>query len=345
MATADEALGSKTPLGSGLAAGVEAISLNQVVTFTRYRRLVLPLDGYVFWVRASILGPSALIGSALPNRVFPNQAASALTPARTFDAKGSLHYLTDTRQEASETYAANRVTFTALEEVTDLSEVAPDELWIGEFDGLRFAFSSRNSFYRQADLYHYVGFAVYADMATQIIDDPRGFDSRNVIVSNSLPAWLALNGYNPGYGFGNPSLTLYPSFLVPNNLEPPYAAVDIPPELTRAMASAPRINPLTSSHSQLCTDTVRITLWGTRNFSALDFVDCVNQYSVDRGIIGIMNVPVVRDEKRTQSELGTIAQKKTVEFEVSYVQERVNDVALQIIRSAVPSFTVDGRAA
>lgn len=345
MATADEALGSKTPLGSDLAAGVEAISLNQVVTFTRYRRLVLPLDGYVFWVRASILGPSALIGSALPNRVFPNQAASALTPARTFDAKGSLHYLTDTRQEASETYAANRVIFTAEEEITDLSEVAPNELWIGEFDGLRFAFSSRGSFYRQADLYHYVGFAVYADMATQIIDDPRGFDSRNVIVSNSLPAWLALNGYNPGYGFGNPSLTLYPSFLVPNNLEPPYAAVDIPPELTRAMASAPRINPRNSTHTQLCTDTVRITLWGTRNFSALDFVDCVNQYSVDRGIIGIMNVPVVRDEKRTQSELGTIAQKKTVEFEVSYVQERVNDVALQIIRSAAPSFTVDGRAA
>lgn len=345
MATAAEAALSKTPLGSDLAAGLESLDLNQVITFTRYQRLVLPLDGYVFFVKAALLGPSALINAALPNRSAPNQAPAAVTPVRTFDAKGSMHYATDTRQEAAETYGANRMIFTSEEEINDLNEIDPGTLWIGEFDGTRFAFSSRGSFYKQADLYHYTGFAIYADMATQIIDSPAGFDSRNVIVSNSLPAWLALNGYNPGYGFGNPSLILYPSFLVPNNLPPPYGAVDIPPELTRALASAPRLDSRTSTHSQLCSDTVRITLWGTRNFSALDFVDCVNQYSRDFGVIGLMNMPVIRDEKRTQSELGTIAQKKSVEFEVSYVQARINDIAQQIIRSAIPSFYVDGVAA
>jgi hypothetical protein len=85
---------------------------------------------------------------------------------------------------------------------------------------------------------------------------------------------------------------------------------------------------------------VRITLYGTRNFSALDFVDCVNQYSLDTDLIGIMNLPTVRDEKRTQSELSTIAMKKSVEFVVSYYQQRANDVARQIILSAIPSFFV-----
>lgn len=345
MSIADESSAAKTPLGSDLAAGVEAISLNQTIQFTLYKRLVLPLDGYVFWVRASLYGPSALPDKALIGRVGPNQPPSVSSAARTFVAKGSLHYSTDTRQEESENYAANRVVFTAEELVNPLNETAPNTLWIGEWEGLRFAFSSRGPYYRQADLHHYVGFAVYSDMATQIIDDPSGFDSRNVVVSNSLPAWLALNGYNPGYGFGNPSLVLYPSFLTPSNLEPPYAAVHIPPEATRTLAMAPRIDSRTSTHSQLCADLVRITLWGTRNFSALDFVDCVNQYSSDFGAIGMMNSPVVRDEKRTQTELGTLAMKKTVEFEVSYLQSRINDVAMQAIQRATAAFSVGDAAA
>ena len=54
-----------------------------------------------------------------------------------------------------------------------------------------------------------------------------------MIVSNSLPAWLSLNNYNPFYGFGN-AIQLYPSFLVPQNLPPPFGAVHVVPELTRA---------------------------------------------------------------------------------------------------------------
>ena len=51
-----------------------------------------------------------------------------------------------------------------------------------------------------------------------------------------------------------------------------------------------------------------------------------------------MNMPVVRDEKRIQSELNAIAQKKSLTFEVSYYQNRMNDIARQLILSAVPSF-------
>lgn len=344
MSTVDEATGAKTPLGSDLAAGVDTLSLNQQITFTRYTRLVLPLDGYVFWVRADMVAGSALYNRGGFNKFAPNQPPRTLVAAPTLIAKGSLHYASDIRQEESETYAANRVVFTSEQEVQDLNEIQPGTLYIAEFDGVRFAFSARGSFYKQADLFHYVGFAVYADMATQVIDRLSGFDSRAVVVSNSLPAWLGLNGYNPVYGFGNPSLILYPSFLVPQNLEPPYGAVHIAQETTRAMAMAPTLAS-DSSHSQLCAERVRVTLWGTRNFNALDFVDCVNQYSLDTGAFGLTNSPVPQDEKRTQPELETIAMKKTILFDVSYNQARMNNIARQVITQAIPNFFVDGQAA
>jgi len=79
---------------------------------------------------------------------------------------------------------------------------------------------------------------------------------------------------------------------------------------------------------------------GVRNDAALSFVDLVNDYSVNGGTLGIMNLPVVRDEKRTQAELAILAQKKVIDYEVSYLQSAARDVAQQIIKSAIPSFII-----
>lgn len=341
MAKLDEAIGAPSQLGSDLQAGVEAISSNQTVTFTKYVKVVLPLDGFVFWVKADQVGPSALYNAALMNQAMYG-AGAVVTPGPYIVAEGSLHYMTDTRQDEANTMGVNRVIFTSQQPIQDLNEVGPNVLFIGVIDGIKFAFSTRSSFYRQADLWHYVGFAVYSDMETQVVDDPRSLNTRDVVVSNSLPLWLALNGYQPTIGgFGNPGITLYPSFLVPSNLAPPYAAVHIPPENTRTLTGAPRIG-ADSSHSQLCADIVKITMFGMRNFNALDFLDCVLQRSLDYEEFGIMNASAVRDEKRTQSELGAIAQKKSIQFEVSYYQNRMNDIARKLILSAIPSFYPTG---
>lgn len=338
----DESTAAPGELGAGLQAGVDTISSNQTIKFTKYHRLVLPLDGYVFWVRATLLSSSSLYNFSAYNTVYFNKPRVATAePKSTFLAKGSLHYATDTNQDESGTMAINRVVFTAEEEIDDLNEIDPNTIWVGEIDDLKFAFSSRSSFYRQAALWHYVGRAVYPDMATQLVDNPATLDVRNVIVSNSLPLWLALNNYNPFYGFGNLSLTLYPSFLLPENIVPSYASVHIVPDATRAIGTVPKIG-VQYTHDQLCTDRVKITMYGMRNFNALDFVDCVLQRSADYDDFGLMNSPVVRDEKRTQNELNVIAQKKSVEFEISYYQRRVNDMARQLILSAVPTFNPGG---
>lgn len=337
MADVSEILDAPTAMAGDLQQGVKTLALDQEITFRLYRRVVLPIDGFVFWVRADLANRQFFQTSKLTTAAEVGEA-DLETEELSLVAKGSLHYTADIRQEEPETYAANRVTFTSIEEVQELNAVAPGTLWIGEFDGLRFAFSSLSARYRQAGIWHYSGFAVYPDTLPLVVDDIQSAPfSTAQVVSNSLPAWLAIAGYKPPWAFWGALPPLFPSFLVPDNEAPPFAAVHITPEGTRGLASAPTIDRKTSTHTQLCVDQVRITLWGARNDQALDFVDAVNRYSLDTGVIGIMNIPVVRDDKRTQSELGIIAMKKVIDFEVSYLQHRMNNVAQQVIKTCIPS--------
>lgn len=338
MSTVAESVGAPTPMGSDLQAGVDTLSLDQEITFTKYVRVVLPLDGFVYWVAASILSPSALYNVAGMNTTAFNAPPRVSAPAPTLTAKGSLHYATETQQQEQNTFSVNSVIFTSEQAVTELNAIAPNELWLASFQGVRFAFSSRSSFYVQSDLWHYRGQAVFADMDPIIVDQPSTLN-RAQVVSNSLPAWLALQSYRSPTGFGGPSFPLFPSFVVPDNLPPPFGTVHIGPDDTRPLGAAQIVSP-NSSLSQLAADRVRITLFGVRNDEAMDFVAGVNQYSLDLDAIGIMNMPVIRDDKRGQSELNALSIKKFIDFEVSYYQRRMNDVARQLIYEAIPSFHV-----
>jgi hypothetical protein len=65
----------------------------------------------------------------------------------------------------------------------------------------------------------------------------------------------------------------------------------------------------------------------------------VFQYSQNTDNIGIMNMPVIQDEKEAQPEFGIIAMKKSITFEVSYYQSTVNNIAQKTIESAFISLT------
>lgn len=341
MATAEEAAAAKTQLAGDLAAGLDTLSLNQSLTFTKYVRLVLPLDGFIFWVKADLLSKSALMNATVLNAFALNALPEVVTPAPTFEIKGSLHYATEKRQEEAEVMTVSRVIFTAQDEVPEFRQIGPEVLYIATFQGLKFAFSSRKPFYKQAGLSHYEGNAVYSVMETQLVDAIEGFDSSSVVVSNSLPLWLALNAYVAPYrgAFRSPSFRLFPSFLIDSNLSPPFGAVHISDEPGRALQFAPLLGP-TLTHDQLVVDEVRVTTYGIRNAPALDFLDLVYQYSVDTDAFGLMNAPVVRDDKETQVELGVLAQKKTISFEINYYQSTVRDIARQLILKAIPTFIV-----
>lgn len=326
MASVNETAGLKTELGAGLAAGVETLSLNQTVTFTLYVKMVLPLDGYVFWVNATLLTDTALYNAAQYNRLEYNELDTPL-PKRVISVKGSLHRTSEVQMHEDRQIAVNQMIFTSLESLQDFTEINPQMMYIATDEGVKFAFNRVDNFYKQSDLYHYKGHALYSTMDTQLIETMSGFDTENVIVSNSLPIWLTLSQY----------FTMYPSYLVDQNLPPPYAAVDI--KSTEAIQAAPRIFP-NSSHYQLVRDSVKITIYGSRNYNALEFVDYVLDYSLNTDQFGIMNLPTIQDEKMTQTELGIIAMKKTVVFDISYYQQNIRDVAIQYIRSAFITFSI-----
>lgn len=418
MSIAEAVQKQRKPLGAALAAGVESISYNQTVTFTKYVKVILPLDGFVFWVKADLVsgtaqkllfpadktivpfggtaitavngpvgggfitnpytaadqgisvaeplyysftGAAALGETADTFPIWPGQtiliptdmagdvSVNAATSGHKFSAivyqtgasvtvKGSMHYSSQTNQNEDETYGLNRMVFTSEQEIEEFNTVGPNTMFIGEFDGLKFAFSNRRSFYEQSGLHHYVGDAVYPAMQSQVVDSIDDLSGRELVVSNSLPIWLSLNSYRlTNSSFSNPGVVLYPSYLVEENIVPPYGSVHIFPDDTQAIASAPWLGS-TLQHDQLVIDRVRLTLYGLTNDQALDFMDYVNQFSLDTDLIGIMNIPTVRDQKRVQSELNAIAMKKTVEFQVNYYQRRVRDVARQLILSAIPTF-------
>lgn len=330
MGSVDDALQGASQLQAALKPGVETIGQQQSVTFTQYVRVVLPADGYVFWVRADILTLAMLKLAIKP--------ATTVDPAQIV-AKGSLHYATDQQQTETATYGTNRVVFTSETEVQEFNVVSPSVIYIGTFNGLRFAFANRSSYFKQADLHHYTGFAIYSTMATQIIDDPAQLQLDRDVVSSSLPAWLALNIYAPLYPtfVDLPKITLYPSFLVPDNIVPPYGAVHVLPETTTGVQASAAFNS-SMSRSQLVSEKVRLTFYGLRNDDVLAFIDAVSQYTLDTDAMGLMNIPVVRDERVPQSELSILAQKKTVDFEVNYYQATVRNLSRQLIVAAFLSY-------
>lgn len=301
-------------MASVLQAGVRQISGGQDFTFTQYVRVVLPADGFVFFVLASAANPP-------PPDPTPVQLA-----AYSFTENGSLHVSQRVNQVEDNTTALQDVVFTTKRQLREFTDLAPGTLYLMTLpNGTVVAFSAQRGRYDQAGIWHYSGRALYPYEESQILDDPADVGAEQ-IVSNSLPIWMAMSTLE---------LPVYPSFLVPLNLPPPYVAADI--QGTSGLGQTPLEGP-DSSQTQLAQETVRFTFYGLRNGAVLDFQREVLQNSLG-GSYGIMNIPVPVDGKATQSEFGIIAQQKTMDVQVNYYQARARDIARKLILSAFITIT------
>lgn len=198
-------------IASLLGAAVGALDLQQKIVFKRYSRVVLPLDGYVFW-----------------------------SPGPEIEVPGALHHSMEMIQNEDETLGLASVFFTTQEPVTEFSDIPINTIYVARQGGFRFAFSRHAGYFQAAQLWHYQGHSVYPAMLSQLLDTPGVLNPSRAVVSNSLPIWLSLNGYISLFSGGfSPGLTLYPSKAVPANLPPPYGTVHIGERDTRALQSVP----------------------------------------------------------------------------------------------------------
>ncbi|EPN8209667.1 hypothetical protein ACT3PL_004495 [Yersinia enterocolitica] len=298
---------AQTELNAALTQGLDDISLSEVVTFTKYIRKVLPLDGFVFWVKASILTDDT---DPEPDTV---------------DVKGYLHLTTETIQDDEQLYDRNVVTFTAQSDIDPFNDIGSDVLYIGEFYGIQFSFSRRTGLNEPANLYHYTGEAVYPHMRSQIINSAEDIDLTDVVVSSSLPIWLGLNQYMP----------MYPAMLSIQNISPPFATVRC--SNVTPVAGSFYLDEKNNQY-QLVSEDVTISVTGLRNAAIEDFLRYMQQYTIsDDAEMGIMNIPVVQDERVTQNELNVIAMRKTIKFKINYYQQRMRNVARKLVISVIPS--------
>jgi len=288
-----------------LAQGIATLSQNQQVSFQLYRLFVLPLDGYVFWVADGTVPP--------------------------LSAQGSLHFQSSAMQTEADSATVNSVIFTTKTPLDQLLAIAPGTMWVGTFNGVQFAFRESGMNYRAAGIYHYRGDAIYAPLTTQLIGLGQSLpDSSQAIVSNSLPAFLALTAM---------PFPVFPSFAVPANQAPPYVAVHIDPNQTTALQPIPFIDS-TSSSWQLAHDMVKLTLYGMTSNQAIDYLNYLIAQCTDTGPFGLMNGPIIRDEKQIEREFQILAQRKTITLEVSYYQSRIQDIARQLIEQAILTCTL-----
>lgn len=308
MSLIDEAQIAPKQLQAALEAGIESLSASQSVVFTQYTKTVLSEDGFVFWVKTATSQPY----------------------------KGSLHQIIEQRQEEDGTYAVNRFIFTSEEEVSQFNAISPTTLLIGAWqtDGqtIKVVFNETASIYQQSGIWHYSGDAVYPALESQIVDSSANLPT-SPIVGNSLPIWLAQNTIAP----------VYPSFLVPENIQPPYIAVHIDPENTAVMGMAPLYqwpgvtagaNLYRLPSSQLMQDRVDITLYGLNNQQAIQYLSMLMDYSLNTDEVGFCNSPAIRDGKRKQTEIGAIAMQKKITIVASYYQQTADAVARRLILSA-----------
>jgi len=301
---------SSSQLENALKSGLIAIDRNQTINFQQYNKVVLAQDGYVFWVRSGI--PIA--------------------------ASGSLHYSTDRVQEEDQTIGINSVVFTSENEITQFNSISPTLMYIGTWQvgtvSIQIAFSRRGSYYQQANVWHYSGYAVYPALYSQIINSP-GDLPLEPIVSNSLPIWLTQNSIAP----------VFPSFLVPDNVTPPYIICHIDPKLTKAIGPFPiKGSPgviVASSDasplylyptSQLMQDTVKLTFYGLTNQQIIQYYNSLVDYSLNTDNFGFCGQdPTIVDEKRTQVEIASIAMKKTLTLDASYYQGTSDAIARRLL--------------
>lgn len=301
-------------LSGVLHTAVETISASQKITFRLYVRQVLPLDGFVYWVNAAIVNTDILDNLGLTGTKF------------TRTIKGSLHREAYSEQSETHSQTVNTIIFTPLKQVDDFNIPGQEFIWIGEYDGVRFAFSGMGALYTQAGIFHYTGTAILPAMMPQVIDDPSQLNDA-LVISNSLPVWLAMSTIAP----------VWPAFLVPRDIAPPWIAVDI--RQTDALSSAPAITPTDDPEkafrSHFCRDRVRVTLYGFSNDEALEFVDDVVEQALMYEQYGIGNIPVVHEEKLGQPEIDTLARRKYIDFDINYHQSITYAISRQRIEQAL----------
>lgn len=316
MPTLDELTGGSagTPLANALGAGLRDISYNKSVVFTEYKRRVLPLDGFVFWVATG----------------------------RTRDVPCSLHATTTSEVKESQSFDQSHIIISTQQKIHEFHDTALNTVWMGNFEGIKFAIGSRTARYEQSGLFHYGAATIIPALAAQFISNSMELREKEPVIGNSFPLFLWMLDHDSialGWCPWPEPCPIFPSFCVPDNQAAPYCSIHVSPESATPLSMG-RLDPSTASTDRLVTERVKLRFYGVRHQGVEDAMSHILHWCLlNENIMGIQSTPVIRDEKEPMAEINALAMAKTFELDVIYSQHAVRSTALALIRRTIP--TVD----
>lgn len=303
-----------TPLADALGHGLHNIDYNGTISFTKYRRVVMPADGFVFWVATY----------------------------ETQEVAGTLHVATDSDMIEDQSYDKSTLQFTTQDEVHSFHDIAADTVWVGHVNNSKFAINSVMGQYDQAGLFHYHGSTILPAFASQFIDSPAQLETLGPVTSSSLALFMAmptLGSVALDWCPWPENVPVFPSFAVPDNQPPPYIAVHNDPASSTS-ENMGTLDPDTGSTSRLVREKVRLRLYGLPHQQADTILTYILRWSLlNTDKIGITNSPTIRDEKQPMADINALAMCKTIDLDVMYTQAAVRTTGLSFIRHASSSLT------
>ena len=308
---------NNTPITSALVSGLKVIDRQKAIKFTLYNRVVLPYDGFVFYVNSNAINN----GSTFNTWSLNSKMIAERNTAKSIEVEGSLHYNSIREQDSDKNYDRNELMFTTPYEILEFNQAQDNSLYIAEYDGMQFSFNSRLSSYSASGLYEYRGQAVPAYLRSQLIESKRDLSKLHV-TSNCMSLIMAFAL--------NKELPVYPAYLAKAN-DKRFVTTEV--TSTECLAAYPFLD-RDGTRTQLTRDNVKVCFYGFENDAALDFVfDFVNM-ALEDDDYGIANIPTVSDAREPDSELRILSQKKESVIVVNYYQKRVQELTRKLILTA-----------
>ncbi|GBQ08825.1 hypothetical protein [Saccharibacter floricola] len=300
---------NKTPLGESLGRAISNISYGGEIYFQEYRKITLPLDGFLFWIKTE----------------------------NKFSIPGSLHISTRNTKNEYQNYDLSQIVLSTSEKINKFHQKDSNYILVGIIDGLEFLIGAQKESYQPSALFHYSAESIPPSFRSQFIHTEAELDDYHPVISSSLPIFLALPHIgSPALGWcpWPKDVPIFPSFSSPDNQEPPYIIIHNDPHSAQPVGLG-TVDPTTGASTQMMTEKVKLTLIGLPHQKASNIRDYIRHWALlHPDTLGITNIPVIVDEKSTLDEISALSMMKHLEFDVMYIQNTARDCAFKLIEHA-----------
>lgn len=295
--------------------GLDTVRQGQTISFITYERVILPYDGFVYWVKTG--NEQTLVASMVHD-------------------ENELHHEDQNFRNDS------GLIITTTEPLLDFSQDGLDTMSVFEYNNNLYVLRKTGYNSEQSGLFHNIARVIEPALRSILLDSKDDFLKKKAQFTNSIGLFVLLScGY---FEFVSIDYPIYPEWLVPLNKKPPYITVGV----TETEALNNGFNTVNVDNSLFLVkpakDYVDINLYGLDNNEALNFLVKLERWSLFYKKIGFLNMPRIKDEQLAQNEIGSLAQKKIIELEIFYYQggDMDDDLHNQMIDQVLLNINNDG---